>query len=500
MTSTGARFATLLSSFLVRTVLIYALGEEYVGVESVVASFMQLLSLSELGLGSAVLFRLYKPAKNKDRMATLMYLAFLKKAYLVIGAAVLILGFAFSFSLPALTRDLTISTIEIHLIFWAYVVQMALSYWLLSYRHAIFQANQKGYVVTAFNTGGVLIGSIGQMILYVVFHNYLAGLVFSLSCLTLAGLLAAQYARKKYPLVTETKFAPKLTGPEKKSLIKDIYALSLTKLCKVSNKSVGTIVISSFSGAVQAGFFSNYQMIMTSVDSLLTTAFSSITASVGNLNATEDDRLKNDAFQKLNFLMFFILAICGACVWNLTNPFVELVWGSAFLLSQWVVLAIAIYIVVSGFLLVIASFKEGSGIFWQGRYRPLIGFIFNIVFSIVFMQFWGIVGVIWTAVLSRVLTESWFDPLLVHKHTLHRSPKLYFFRTGYYMLLIVVSMLISGAACAVLPFHGALELFANLLVSVLVPFLLLSLIFWKTKEYAYYRSLAKSLLRKHPTS
>ena len=476
--------------------MIHAFGEEYVGAESVVASFMQLLNLSELGLGSAVLFRLYKPVESKDRSTTLTYLAFLKKAYVAIGSIIVILGFIFSFSLPALTHDLTISTLEIYLIFWAYAAQLALSYWMLSYRYAIIQADQKGYIVTGFSTGGILIGSIGQMILYMTLHNYLAGLVFTLACQTIAGLLAAQFAKKRYPFIVETKNAPKLSKSEKKSLTKDIYALSLGKLCKASNKSVGTIVVSSFAGAVQAGFFANYQMIMTSVDSLLTTAFSSITASIGNLNATGDDSLKNDAFQKLNFLMFFVLGICTACIWNLTNPFVELVWGSTFLLSQWVVLAVAIYIVVSGFLLVIASFKEGSGIFWQGRYRPLIGFVFNIIFSIIFMRIWGIAGVIWTTVLSRVLTESWFDPLLVHKHTLHCSPKQYFFRLGYYATLIVAVMLLSGIVCSALPTHGAIQLLVNLLISVLMPFLILSVLFWRTKEYSYYKDLAKSLLSK----
>ena len=456
---------------------------------------MQLLNLSELGLGSAIIFRLYKPLSNNNIEECRKYLNFLKNAYLVIGCLIVALGLIFSFFISSLTYDVKIDSGEIYLIFWLYVIQMASSYWVLSFRHAIIQADQKGYIVTAFSTLGILIGSLGQIAFYIVFHSYIAGIIFTLACQTLMGFITSVYAKQKYPYLAKISKSVKLSKYEAKSLAKDIFALSFTKLCKASNKSVPTVVVSASAGAIQAGIFSNYQMIMNSIDSLLTVAFSSLTASIGNLNALADDKAKIDTFEKLNFIMFIILSVCSACCLTLINPFIELVWGQEYLLSQWVVIAISAYITISGFLLIISDFKEAGGIFWQGRYRPLIGCVLNILLAVIFMKEFGIAGVIWTTTVSRVLTESWFDPLLVCKHILHTSPKNYFLRLIGYIFLIICTSGISGLLCSVLPFNGILGLLFCALISIIVPVILILITFHRSSNCKFVLDLSKKLLK-----
>lgn len=500
LASSGARFFTLFLAFLVRTVLIQFLGKEYLGVESVVTSFMQMLNISELGLGSAIIFRLYKPLKDNSLESVRKYLNFLSKAYIIIGVVIIVAGFIFSFFIPSLTRDVSIESSEIFIIYWLYVIQMASSYWVLSFRHAIVQADQKGYIITSFSTLGIMIGSFGQIAFYIFAHNYIFGLAFSLIIQTFSGFLASIYTKKKYPFVSTIRKSIKLTKIESKNLFKDIYALSLTKICKVSNKSVPTVVASAFTGAIQAGFYSNYQLIMNSIDSLLTVAFSSITASIGNLNATENKELKIDAFNKLNFIMFLLLNVCACSICTLTNPFIELVWGESYLLSEWIVLGVSAYIIVSGFLLIIGNFKEAGGIFWQGRYRPLIGCILNIILAIIFMNHWGLSGLIWTITISRVFTELWFDPILVHKYVLECKPFSYFRKLVIYIGTISVSIILSYIICSFFPFQGLFEIVSNLVVSVLTPLIISTILFHKSKEFIFifglFKTISKSMFRR----
>lgn len=487
--------------FLVRTTLIHSLGEDYVGIEGVITNFMQLLNMSELGIGSAVLFRLYKPLAKGDNQSICTYVNFYKRACIILGIVILAIGAALSPFLPVFMVNIDVPLSQIYAIFWLYVCQTALSYWLFAFCSLVIQADQKAYVTTSFNTAGILIGSIGQMACYFIFHNYIAGLLCLIVSQIIATILMARYAKLNYPFLKNKKVAPALNKEQKKAVFKDIYALSLTKLCKTSDKSVPVLIVSYFLNAIQAGLYSNYQIIMNATESILNTAFYSITASVGNLNALGTDEQKNDVFQKLNFLMFFILSICVSCIWCLTTPFVELVWGSSYALSKWVVLAISFYITVAGFLMVIANFKEGSGIFWQGRYRPLIGFLLNVSFSIILVQIWGIAGVIWTAVLSRVLTESWFDPLLVYKHTLHRSPKFYFRNLVGYLLFICTTMCLAGALCDIIHLSSFIGLFVKLLIAIAVPLVLFVLLFRNNKNFIYYKEvlvdLTKGLLRRN---
>ena len=53
--------------FIVRTVLIKKLGIEYLGLNSLFSSILQVLSLSELGFATAITFNLYKPIAENDR-------------------------------------------------------------------------------------------------------------------------------------------------------------------------------------------------------------------------------------------------------------------------------------------------------------------------------------------------------------------------------------------------------------------------------------------------
>ena len=55
------RIAFLLFQFITRTVIIWQLGAEYSGLDSLFTSILQVLNLTELGVGNALVFSMYKP-------------------------------------------------------------------------------------------------------------------------------------------------------------------------------------------------------------------------------------------------------------------------------------------------------------------------------------------------------------------------------------------------------------------------------------------------------
>ena len=79
-------------TFATRTVFIYTLGKEALGLNGLFTNVLSMLSLAELGIGSAINFSLYEPlSKNDiDKISSLM--SFYKKAYRIIGCIVLLLG------------------------------------------------------------------------------------------------------------------------------------------------------------------------------------------------------------------------------------------------------------------------------------------------------------------------------------------------------------------------------------------------------------------------
>lgn len=85
--SIGGQLLTNVLRWICRMVFIYTLGKEYLGISSLYANILTILSLSELGLGSAITYSLYKPLAENDTEAVKSLMAFFKKAYRWIGIA-----------------------------------------------------------------------------------------------------------------------------------------------------------------------------------------------------------------------------------------------------------------------------------------------------------------------------------------------------------------------------------------------------------------------------
>lgn len=88
--------------FIIRTSLLYYLGKEYLGLNSLFSSILSVLNLAELGFSSAVVYRLYKPFADNDKKTVGAYLSYLKKIYRVIGCVVFGVGIVLTPFLPKL--------------------------------------------------------------------------------------------------------------------------------------------------------------------------------------------------------------------------------------------------------------------------------------------------------------------------------------------------------------------------------------------------------------
>ena len=77
--------------FLIRTAMIYCLGIQYVGISSLFVSILQVLNLMELGVGSAMVFSMYKPIAQDDTETICALMRLYRLYYRVIGLAILVI-------------------------------------------------------------------------------------------------------------------------------------------------------------------------------------------------------------------------------------------------------------------------------------------------------------------------------------------------------------------------------------------------------------------------
>ena len=85
---------TGLLGIVLQKIFIIKLGETLLGVNSTYTSILSVLSLAELGLGTAINFSLYAPVARGDKETVKAYMQFYKKAYRVIALVVAVVGLA----------------------------------------------------------------------------------------------------------------------------------------------------------------------------------------------------------------------------------------------------------------------------------------------------------------------------------------------------------------------------------------------------------------------
>lgn len=94
------KIVSIFIPFILRIVMIKQLGSEYLGLQSLFVSILQVLSLTELGFGSAIVFSMYEPIANDDTKMLCALLGFYRKIYIVIGCGILGIGLCITPFIP----------------------------------------------------------------------------------------------------------------------------------------------------------------------------------------------------------------------------------------------------------------------------------------------------------------------------------------------------------------------------------------------------------------
>ena len=127
---------------------------------------------------------------------------------------------------------------------------------------------------------------------------------------------------------------------------------------------------------------------------------------------------------------------------TLLDPFIQIWAGERFVLGLPISIAIAINFFVAGYMNTLWVFRSTIGLFKQGKFRPILVAILNIVLSIFLGKLWGVFGVLFATFLSRAAISLWYDPIVLHKYGFGVSCKPYFVRYLKRIMLLMVVLLV----------------------------------------------------------
>ena len=490
--ATASQIITTLLSFIVRTVFIRTLSADYLGVNGLFSNIITMLSLADLGIGISIPYTLYKPLAedNQEKIKALMKLY--RKIYYIIGCIVLIVGICITPFLSLIIKEMP-NIPEINLIYILFVVNAASSYFFI-YKKLLLDSDQKGYMASRITMGMTIIKSVLEIIVLYVTKNYILYLTISIIITIVQNVFISGKCNKEYPyLKSDTK--EKVSKEEISNLRKNTSALIIYRVGIVALNGTDNIIISKMLGVVMVGIYSNYLLIVNAITNVVSQIFNAITSSIGNMVVTTNEKKSEDIFYKLLFLNFWLYTFFAGCVTILINSFINIWAGADYVLSDSVAFAIGLNLFVYGMQSVVTSYRNAYGLFVQGKYRPIIMTIVNIIVSIILAKYIGILGVIIGTIVSRLFVTGIYDPIVVFKYGLKTSVKKYFLTYIKYFLLFTVISLLGLILVSKINITNYLIWVLVAIVTAIAVNLILVLIFGRNNNFKFYVEKFKSLIK-----
>lgn len=483
---------TTVMGFVSRMVFTKCLSADYLGVNGLFSNILGILSLAELGVGSAIVFALYKPLAENDEEKIASLVKLYSTAYRIIGTVVALIGLAM---LPFLNLIITEQPVIKESIYLLYLLNLfnAASTYFFSYRSSLIIAAQKNYIVALCSYSVSFVQTIVQIALLLITRSYIAFLLAQTVGTFVFNLIVYVMAGRMFPYIRNKKPKP-LPQEEKNTIFHNIRDLLIYKISGLLVNNTDNILITFFSGLTTTGIASNYTLLVNTLNSLMSLLFNGLTASVGNHNALESDEKKYEMFSFLNMMNFWIFGWGALGIIFCSGDLVLLFFGKEYVMSMAVPVIMAINFFSVGMMNAVWTYKHTMGLFHYGRFIQFATGILNIVFSVVLGKMWGIFGVLAATFAARLCTSLWYDPYAIFTYGFH-VPVIHYIKHIVYDMFVLA---VAGAGCYffLMLIHG--PIWVQLILKVIVCSVICNAVFFiafmKTPEFRTLKAIASNVI------
>ncbi|MGG7152315.1 polysaccharide biosynthesis protein [Clostridium neonatale] len=479
--------------FIMRTAMLYLLGVQYLGLNSLFASILQVLNLAELGIGSAMVYSMYKPIVEDDKKKICALMKLYQLYYRIIGLIIAILGLILLPFIHKLISGDIPSDINIYILYLLNLFSTVLSYWLFAYKNCLLDAHQRADISSKISFFITTIQYGLQLIVLIYIKNYYVYLIVALFTQVMTNIITSIIVNKMYP---QYKPKGKLDKKEIKIINNRVRDLFTSKIGAVIVNTSDTIVISTFLGLNMLAIYQNYFFILNSIIMMVGIIFNSCVAGIGNSIIVETKEKNFNDLNKLTFIIGWIAGVCTCCLLCLYEPFMKIWVGQDYELGFNVVICLCIYYFIYEVNQLLNTYKDAAGIWHEDRFRPLVTALANLGMNLGLVQFMGIYGVILSTVLSTLiigmpwLLHNLFTVLFERKHL-----KIYVKKLILYIVITSLSCSITYFICAFIHLSNWWQLIVKGLICCLLPNIIFFIVYKKMPEFRQTVQLADKVTK-----
>lgn len=492
--SVFSQILIIVAGFFSQRIINLRLGSELVGLNGVISNVINVFSVTELGLSTAIVFHLYRALAEGDEKHIAELMNLYRKAYLAVAGAITMLGMGFLPFVHLFLKENHFTLAYVRLIYVLWLIRTICGY-LLSYKRSIIIADQKEYISSLAVMIMNIFNYLSVIVIVLLTDNYVLALTCNILFEVLVNAWVILYADRTYPfLKTYRKLA--LDKGLVKSVFGDVKNLFVTRIAQRLLISTDNLIMSSFINLGIVGFYSNYCLITQSLVNILRALANALQPTVGNVIVDEDSERDQDLLQVLSFIFFYLAAIVTSGVAAMSSIFVGDVWLEPdFLLPDVTVFFCALACMMNVMIIPIEMFVNVTGLFQFDKKVAVAGSVANLVVSLALVKPFGINGVLaGTMVAYLILFVG--KAVGFYRLRLKRSAWGYVARMGGYGMLAVLEAALSCYFVGIIytRWHFALFLLAAL-ISAGLPAGLNLLLFCKSSLFQKMTGMLKQYAR-----
>ena len=470
----------LLVPFIIRTVMIHMLGMEYLGLNSLFTSILQVLNLAELGVGSAMVFSMYKPIAEDDSATINDLMKLYQIYYRIIGAIILVVGVVLTPFIPKLIKSDIPQGLNIYILYFLNLAATVLSYWLFAYKNCLLTAHQRNDVISKVTIVTNTAMYLGQILVLVLLKNYYSYLIIALVGQILLNIYTAKASDRMFPEYQPSKSFNKELSKGINQRIRDLFT---SKVGEIIVNSADSIVISAFLGLTILASYNSYFYILSAILSFVTLFLQACTAGIGNSLITETIEKNYKDLKKMTLIVVWIAGFCSCCLMCLYQPFMKLWIGEDNILSVGCVACFVIYFFFRCLNQLFVMYKDAAGMWHEDRFRPLTTALVNLALNLILVQFIGIYGVLLSTVISTLVIGM---PWIIHNLftvIFHRTTKEFILNLLFYIIISTISVGVSYFVCEQLPLDGISTIIIRLIICCCISNFIYLVVYKKTEEF-----------------
>ncbi|MBR3742913.1 MAG: polysaccharide biosynthesis protein [Clostridia bacterium] len=446
------KLITPITSFITRTALIYSLGSLYLGLNSLFTSMLQVLSLAELGFGSAMVFSLYKPMAEEDHVTVCALLRLYQRIYRIIGSVILGVGLILIPFLPHLINGSVPDGMNLTVLYLIRLADTSVSYFLFSYRSALLDASQQKRVFYYIHSVAKIALCVLQVTLLLLFRNYYMFCVVQPLIQIGINLAIWRVTEKKFPQYKCEGDLPKETV---RDITKRVTGLFMFKVSHVLRNSFDSIILSAFLGLDILAKYQNYLLIVTTVVGITSILTDSTLSSVGNSVAMESKEKNYKNFLAFQLLFMTLVGCVCACMCGLYQPFIRFWVKEENLFPTGLMLVFVVYFFTERMGNICFQYRQASGLWWEDRIRPIVDGLTNLTLNYFLVQYIGVAGVMLSTILCQVFIDSvWGSRILFRSYFTEQKQRDYLARLLLFAGATAAACGLSMVLCGFLPESG----------------------------------------------